>query len=288
MCNKAANTGFCSLSTTHTIIYLGTATPESVTKLVEQKRSAEAQIATIVETRKDAKSYFGRLLSAQTKIEDNIKALEEENDLHLAALMSLLESAKIGRNETFESISKRMTDIAEHVKKQAQDAQTMESLYQKRKNTKMSVQFKDEHGKFMPTTPELEQGFTRMELQDRQNPLQGLFELATHIVLYTVNSSSEKFTPQPKPPPPPPPVVTPIPPRVNNSFDASRWVLKMDFKQGYFNYLGEVVIKPYRNFDNFIMMGLIQSCRRPVTFSATILKVGQILIVWSDIGACKL
>lgn len=249
-------------------INLGTASPESVAQLMDQKRTDEAQVASIVEKRRGAQSYFGRLLAALKTLEDEVKRHEEDNDVHLAEMASLLECAAISRNETYQSISGRVTQTAELLKKETLDVARLEDLFLKHENTKISVQFKDEQGRFLPTLPLFVQGFSRRELQDRLSA-QGRLELVCHILLSVLNESPEKIAPQPDHPPAQ--AVASIPARIYDPFDVTNWVLLMDIEQ-FDHYFGRVVIKPHR-LNDFLTKELIRFCLRPVGFPTRIDKV---------------
>lgn len=270
-CNKAA-TRFCSTSAAHTVVYLGTASPESITKLMDQQQIGKTQMATIIEKRREAQSYFSQLLAGLKTIEDGVKRVQEENDLHLAQIASLLESTTANQDETFQSFSKRVTDIAKLVKKEAVDVQFIEDLYLKHKNSKISVQFKDDQGRFLPTLPIFDQGFTRRELQDRHDVYsQGPLIVAGQIFLSAVHENPDKFTPQANPPQP---TVASIQPSTQNPFEISSWVLKMEISR-YGRFIGTVVIQPDPGFDDSLMMELIECCWTPTTFQAEIEKVSN-------------
>ena len=105
-------------------------------------------MAIIIEKRREAKNYMRRVCEALKFAEDEIQQLEENNDEHLAKMISLLEDSGARVNEpelTAECFAKKVDRYTEMI---AQDViQFEDSCLAHVQNTKIFVQFKNQDGK---------------------------------------------------------------------------------------------------------------------------------------------
>lgn len=85
---------------------MGSSTPQSMLELQNLKNANETNMAEVIEKRRETKSYLSGLVKALKAVENGIKLLEEENDLHLVEMISLLESGSVTQNESAQSFAK--------------------------------------------------------------------------------------------------------------------------------------------------------------------------------------
>lgn len=89
------------------------------------KDENENQMAAVINKRKEAKQYYDDLFKSLETVQDTVKKLNEENDLHLAEMVSLLETSgtDISKDESALSLSKKLEESALLLKQELKEMQ---------------------------------------------------------------------------------------------------------------------------------------------------------------------
>jgi len=166
---------------------MGSKSSEFCHNLQELKDTMKNQMALLITKRKGAKKYFNQLSNSVNHVEDSIQKLEEENDLHLAEMVSLLESSEtdMPKDESASSLFRKLQESVQLLKDEFKDVEDIEERYlDNLKNTTITVHFKHkEKGDLPPVTiPPL------LDHQDDENKKSLI--LASHILLSNLNITS--------------------------------------------------------------------------------------------------
>lgn len=280
-CRKDSS-DLCSSLSGHDAILASSS--EFCSEMLKSKDNNETQMATIIEDRREAKSYLTRILDSLKIVEDEIKQLEEDNDDHLVKMISLLEDAGTtasAKDETAESFSERVNQCTELIKQELEAVKRFKDSYLDRmKNTTIFVQFKDQEGKALPYGfPPFDTGFSPAGRAGQQIMPKNL-EVASHILLSLLkpkeNPMNNKFPPQ---------AVLHQPkrsvPRIEHHQAVSK---KLDFTFSFNclnnkdSSLGSVFIKPDNRFYQHFIEALSHVCTEPVKkIPAKLIMVGYSL-----------
>jgi len=130
-CRKEPS-NLCSLLTGHSIISIGENYSESnCIELQKIMDNNESQLRNIIEKRMDAKNNYNLIYTALKVMEDAVKNLEEENDLRIVEIVSLLESPEtlIGKEANVQSLARKVQKETENVKKELMDFFELERTF---------------------------------------------------------------------------------------------------------------------------------------------------------------
>jgi len=118
---------------------MGPKSPQFCHKLQTLKDENENQMVAVFNKRKEAKQYYDELTKSLETVQDTVKKLNEENDLHLAEMVSLLESSgtDISKDESALSLSKKLQESSQLLK---QELKKMQDFDDHLKTTTITVQ----------------------------------------------------------------------------------------------------------------------------------------------------
>jgi len=153
---------------------MGSKSPQFCRDLGALKDEVEEQTATVINKRKEGKLYFEELYKSLRNVEDVVKKLDEENDLHLAEMVSLLESSGtcISEYESAVSLSRKLKDSSRLLKEELKSMQDLDDRFLTHlKNTTITVHLN--HGE-MGDLP---------DIVIPPNPTSQSFLLASHLLL---------------------------------------------------------------------------------------------------------
>ncbi len=109
------------------------------------KKANESEMSSIIWKRKEAKKYFETLSTALKLVEQNIKKLEDDNDLHLSGMTSRLEASKSNtpKDETANSLARKVKESSDILNQEWADILKLNGNYLNQlEKTKICVQFK--------------------------------------------------------------------------------------------------------------------------------------------------
>ena len=89
----------------HITFSMGSKSAEFCQQLCQSKEIDKAQLSSIIEKRKQARTYLNEVSNAHKLVGEAIRRLEEDNNVHFAQMNSLFESAAITEDETALSLS---------------------------------------------------------------------------------------------------------------------------------------------------------------------------------------
>ncbi len=162
---------------------MGPKSPQFCHKLQTLKDENENQMVAVFNKRKEAKQYYDELTKSLETVQDTVKKLNEENDLHLAEMVSLLESSgtNIPKDESALSLSKKLQESSLLLKEELKVAQNLDDHL---KNTTITVQLNHREKGDLPNIiiPPISDG----------NPVSKSLLLASHLLL------SESSTAEPE------------------------------------------------------------------------------------------
>lgn len=102
--------------------------PEFCQRLDETNTFNEKRLASIINRRKYIKTYLEEVSLAHKIVGDRIRALEEENDLHFAQMMSLSEHSPV-KGETVASLYNKAIDSKKLLKEERDRVKEFEKTY---------------------------------------------------------------------------------------------------------------------------------------------------------------
>jgi len=184
---------------------MGSNLAEFCLQLLKSKDQNEARLSSIIQTRKEARTYFHEVSTAHKLVGEGIRRLEDENNAHFVQMNSFLESSfTIDAGETAESLSRKIEEasvtLEEDLKKLELD---LNEKYLQHVNgrTKINFSFYRDKKKLCCTLPAVEQHGEKL----------GMLKAATHslLSLYEINSNKTPAAPparKPVPLPRAPPV----------------------------------------------------------------------------------
>jgi len=236
----------------------------------------------IIRKRKEAKKYFKTLSTALKLVEQNIKKLDEDNDLHLSIMISHLEASKSNTpiDETAKSFAKKVKESSDILKQELVDLQQLDDNYLNRlEKTKICVKFKNEYGYDIRSDSNLflfaEDGLnTSYSYQDSP-----MLPIASFILISALNESltdfRASFTPEPR--------AAKIP-RLGGAtnfatFDIDRSLFFLTFFHGN-DRIGRIAINPDERFYRRFIEEFGQFClATPTPFGGQIIKVNSFLLI---------
>lgn len=172
-CNKVALKS-CISSSDHATFIMGPKSPQFCRQLQILKDENENQMAAVINKRKEAKQYYDELSKSLETVQDTVKKLNEENDLHLAEMVSLLESSgtDILKDESAVSLSKKLKESSLLLKKELKEMQNFDDHL---KNTTITVHLNHREKGDLPSIviPPISDG----------NPTSKSLLLASHLLL---------------------------------------------------------------------------------------------------------
>ncbi len=164
---------------------MGSKSPQFCRQLQIQKEENQNEMAAAINKRKEAKQYYQNLSKSLENVQDTVKRMDEENDLHLAEMISLLESSgmDIPEDETAVSLAKKLQDSSLILKQELKDTPDLDDHL---KNTTITVQLNHREIGYLPDIiiPPISEGTS----------ISKYFLLASHLLLSSLNRSSNDET----------------------------------------------------------------------------------------------
>jgi len=153
-------------------------------KKVDRTNSFNEKIlATVINRRNDIKTYLEEVSHAHKIVGDRIRTLEEENNLHIAQMMSLSEQGP-AKEETAVSLFKKVTDSQSLLKRELDRVKQLEKTYLPHLNgieTTISIVCQQGGRLLDSKMPLFQQGFTPIN-KDQEDQMKTL-KAASHILL---------------------------------------------------------------------------------------------------------
>ncbi len=268
----------CSLAIGHTNIPMETSPPEYCLQIQELRDKNDKDIANIIEKRGEAKKYFNDVSNALKQVEEEVKRMEKENDLHLSKMVSILmeEPTNINESSSIESLATKIKECAKVVEQELAIIKRLQSSYLNNlKNTKITLQFKDPDGKIRPTeVPVFDEGFSPGSGQQGQPKT---LAVVSHILLSLLKSRTKIK----KVLPPSPSSQTSIieaTPRIEktiiNEIDFRYFVFSMNFFHREYS-LGTILVRPDSRFYRPFVDSLAQFCQKSKDLAVKINNVNS-------------
>ena len=105
--------------TDHSNFSMGSKSAEFCLQLLKSKDLTEAQLSSIIQKRKEARTYLHEVSTAHKLVGEAIRRLEDENNIQFAQMNSLLEnSGTIKPNETAQSLSLKFEETTDMIKQE--------------------------------------------------------------------------------------------------------------------------------------------------------------------------
>ncbi len=130
-CRKEAS-NLCSILSGHSIISIGEYYSEShCLELQKIMDNNESQLRNVVEKRMEAKTYYNLAYTALKVIENEVKKLEENNELRVLEILSLLNRAEsvTEKQINIQSLAMKVQEETETVKMQLKDFLLLEESF---------------------------------------------------------------------------------------------------------------------------------------------------------------
>ncbi len=185
--------------TDHVTFSMGSKTAEFCLQLLESKHLNEAQLISIIQERKEARTYLHEVSTAHKLVGEAIQRLEDENNAHFAQMNSLLESSRpIKEDETAQSLSLKLEETTDLIKEELKDVELLNKTYLRHINGKTKIYFScHREGKKVPSTMPLYDQEADVNNPDQMDQRK-MLKAATHVLLSLLKIGDH----QPTPPPP--------------------------------------------------------------------------------------
>ena len=242
----------------HSTLSMGQKSAEFCLQLSKSKDLNKAQLSSIFEKRKAARTYLHKVSTAHNLVGESIKRLEHENNVHFALTNSLLENSDIIKeDETAQSLSLELEETRDLIKEELLDVQAFEEKYLQHINGKTKITFAcHREGKKVPSTMPFY--VEKADAHNRDNLEQSkMLKAATHVLLSLLKIGDSSTQEEPAQPSPstsgasPTSLVT----RVNPMMPSTKLenaVFAMNFQQSSTRFTtvnyGTVLIKPATAF----------------------------------------
>jgi len=160
----------------HSTLSMGQKSAKFCLQLSKSKDLNKAQLSSIFEKRKAARTYLHEVSTAHNLVGEAIRRLEDENNVHFALTNSLLENSDIIKeDETAQSLSLKLEETRDLIKEELLDVQVFEQQYLQHINGKTKITFACyREGKKVPSTmPFYDQkadAHKRDNLEQRERP----------------------------------------------------------------------------------------------------------------------
>lgn len=237
---------------------MGSKTAEFCLQLLESKHLNEAQLISIIQERKEARTYLHEVSTAHKLVGEAIQRLEDENNAHFVQMNSLLEGSRpIKEDETAQSLSLKLEEATDLIKEELKNVELLNKTYLRHVNGKTKIKFVcHRQGKrFNCNMPLLEQGVN----SNNQNQVdkRKMLKAATHILLSLLDIDDHPIADPSVPPSLPavtpgtslaPPAPVAIIPRIIPAVPIQdTFVFAMTFFRSKIN-IGTVFIRPATHF----------------------------------------